>query len=519
MYKKLPTYKYSDFSTGLSQIASIFADVENPVSPNYGLKVAGAANNVIMNENGLEKFPGYDAYLASAVSGTPVITGLYEYRKTGASTSTYFIVCAGTKVYTASGGSLTEIYSGITAGTYCNFETFNNVCLIMNGVDSVLQFDGTTCTTVTFTDPSNILNSAKPSFATVFRNRIFYSGDLTNPSKVWSPRPGTYNNFDNATSLVDAFDISGGDNYRVTGLKALSKDLMVVYKEGSIFRLSGSTPFGSTADPFRLEEVSREVGCIATRTIVQVGRDQFFLSLGGAKRLSIVNDYGDVIDADPSFEIKDLMAEINYTTSVVAKAFAVYVKSEHHLYLHVPTGSGVTNTQTYVYDIMSGANMPRSGITASYGAIVNQNYYTGDYSGQIYQQLVGDNYNGAAIPSSWESKWLDYGGLKNRKKFKNLLIYFETSGTATITVQWTVMNMDGSTRAYSRSSEATSGDVWDLGLWDVMLWDAGANNLFRRNNLGRGRAIKIKISNNNADEYWKVSKVELCIENLGRVPN
>lgn len=519
---RVPTLTFNDFSTGVSEPSSLFAVMDNPLDPHYGMKAAATANNVIMNENGLEKFMGNLATLVSTIPGSPTITGVYQYKKTGPGAASYFLVAAGTKIYTYSAGSLTEIFPlstghTITAGNPFWFETYGGACQMCNGVDKPLYFDGTTCDRITFTDPDSIFGTATPSFVFRFRNRLLYGGDPTNPSRLWTPRPDTYNNFDNTLSTVDAFDVSPGDNYVLTGAKALSKDLAVIYKNGACYRLSGSNPFGSASDVFLLEEISQEIGCIAGRTITQVGRDQFFLSSNGFKRLTIVNDYGDVQDSDPSYEIKDEISSLNYTDAVIANAFAVYVKSERHIYLHVPVGSGTQNTQVYVYDIKTGSNMPRSGITASCGALFDRKYYTGDYAGQVTEQLINDDYNGAAIPSSWESKWVTVYGLNNKHNFKHIRIYFESSGTATITVSWQIMKKDGSTRSGSKSSEAASGDVWDVALWDVAVFDNGQDVIFSKNNLGRGVAIKLKITNNNAAEHWKVRKIEMGVLNLGRV--
>lgn len=517
MSAKLAMPSFDDFSTGLNQRSSKYADVANVLSPDFGMKSAASANNVRMTQYGLEKFPGYDNYLASAIVGTPAVTGLYYYKRTGASAANYWIVTAGTKVYTASGGTLTEIYSGITAGAYFQFKTYNNVCLMMNGTDAVLYYDGTTCAAVTFTDPSTIFGSARPSFAEIFRNRIFYSGDSTNPSRVWTPRPGSHNNFDNGLSTVDAFDVSVGDGQKVTGLRALQDDILVIYKEESTHRLEGASPFGASVEPFAIKEVSRKIGCIAPRTIVEVSTgDQFFLSKNGFKSFLTVQQYGDVKAADLTDNIPDELADINFAASTIVNAFAVYIDTEDQIYLHVPTGAGTTNTQVYAFDAKTRAIQPRSGITAACGAIINRTFYTGDYSGQIYQQLTTDSYNGSAIESHWESKWIAIGGLKNKKKFKHLLIDFESAGLATITVQWQIMRMDGTIKTLSKSSVNVSDGTWDDATWDTDVWDSETGKMFKKNNLGRGRAIKVKIINNNANERWKVRKIELGIQNLGQ---
>jgi len=517
MSRQVKIISFDDFSSGVFQRSSIFADMENPLAGDFGFKSAADANNVIMGRSGLEKFSGYDKYLPMAIPGSPVITGIYEYKKTGPSADSYLIVCAGDKIYDASGAVLTEVYTGITPNVFFNFVTFNNVCILLNGVDDPIYFDGIICAPITFNDPDEIFDGAKPRLAEIFRNRIFYSGDSIHPSRVWTPKPGTYDDFDNSLSLVDSFDVSVGDGYKIIGIKALTKDILVLYKEGSILRLSGSSPFGTAIDAFRLEEISRETGCLATRTIVQVGKDHFFLSQTGLKRLSTVNEYGDVQVFDPSYQLKSAFENVNYSSTAVENAFSTYLKREQHLYLHVPEGSNHNNTQIYVYDPMTGANMPRNGINASCGAVVARTYFTGDYSGNIHRHLGVNNYAGERILSHWESKWLPIEGLNNKKIFRNLLIYFETSGTTTIVIQWSLMKMDGSVFTSSKTTGSVSSDIWDTGAWDTAIFDADENTVFHKNNLGRGRAIKIKIINNNANETWKIRRIELGVQNLGRV--
>lgn len=515
-------FSFDDFSTGLNTFDSIFADVSNPVDRNFGMKSAQAANNVLMTKSGLEKMLGFVAYLTNAISGNPTITGLYRYSKTGSGGSTEWIVTAGTKVYTAGGNAVTEIHSGITSGAYMNFCTFNNVVIMTNGIDAPLYYDGVTCAAISFTDPSNIFTNsggvdvAKPKFATVFRNRIFYGGDPSLPHRLWTPRPGTHDNFNNSTSLVDSFDVSVGDGYKLTWAKAISKDLLVIYKEGSILRLSGSAPFGASTDAFRIEEVSRDIGCKAGRSVVQVGSDHLFVSENGIKRLGLVQEYGDVAGVDITDAIPDEVADWN--GSALENAFGVYVKPEKQVWFHIPAGSSSENDTVYVYDMRTNAIMPREGISASCGAMIGDTYYTGGYDdGQIYQQLSSNAYAGDAIESSWETKWLPIGGLFNKKVFQNLLIYFENPGNATLTVQWQIMKMDGSVATGNKSSAATTNDVFDTGLWDTAVFDAGQDAVFKKNNLGRGRAIKLKIINNNANERWKVRKIEFTVRNLGHV--
>lgn len=503
-----------DFSTGISEKTSIFANVRNGSSPEYGVRAAASAKNVNMGKDGIESCKGYREVLSAALGAE--VTGNYEFVLEGMTTQRFHIVTAGTDIYSLSGSTATSIYSGLTAGYPCQFETFNGVVLIMNGIDDVVEWDGSGSATPTaMNDPDTIWDGGKPSFAAIFRNQLFYGGDPTQPYKIWKPAPGTHNDFDNTNGTVDGFLIGPGDGQAVTGIKPITHDVCLIYKKNKILGLSGSAPFGSGVDPFTIREVVANVGCIAPKSIVAVGKDHYFLSSEGFKSLMTVQQYGDIQDADPMYKLSRSFENINKDAASISKAFATYIPVEKMIYLHLPSGSNTENDTVFTYNVLTGATGIRDGITASCGAMINGQYYTGNYDGMVYQQLFGHNYAGGSIETSWESKWLFYNG--DKKIFRDLQLYFESSNSSEVLIQIQIMKMDGSIFAVTGTAGGVvTDDLFDVGLFDVAIFDAGSSSIYKKANIGRGVAVKVKVINNSADQSWKLQKFEIGVVNLGR---
>jgi len=504
-----------DFSTGVSERASIFADMINPLSPEYGVKAALASKNVKMDKDGIESCKGYREVLTSALAD--MITGEYEYILKGLTTQRFHLVTAGTDLYVVSGASATSIYSGLTPDIPCNFITYNGVVIVMNGIDDMIEWAGSgSAVPVTVNDPNTIFDNGHPAFAEIFRNQLFYSGDPVDPYKIWKPAPGTHNDFDNTLGTVDGFLVGAGDGQAITGLKALTNDIMLIYKENKVLGLSGSSPFGSEGDPFTIREVSSNIGCIAPKSIVSVGKDHFFLSSEGFKSFSTVQQYGDIQDGDPMYKLSRYWETINRTESALSKAFATYIPSEKTIYLHLPSGASTQNDVIFTYHVLTGTTGIRTGITAACGAMVNGKYYTGGYTGQVSEQLFGHTYGeSGAIETSWESKWLFYSSSK--KIFRNLQLYFDSNGTAVLQIQVQVMKMNGEIVTVTKTASGVeTTDVFDVALFDISAFDAGGASVFKMNNVSRGRAVKVKIINNAANQNWRLQKFEIGVVNLGR---
>ncbi len=500
-------FTYSNFSGGVNkQISPIIAE---PNEEGFkGLFFAEDSYNWEMSEAGLIKFPGYDAVITSPVAAR--VDGAFEFNNNG---TKELIECKDGKVYRVAGGVETQIYTGNTAGHFYQSEVFNNTLLLMNGVDKVLAYNGTTCTQVTMNDPDLIWNDARPFAAVVFRNRIFF---LTEEI-IYTPASGGYDDFDNTLSLADAFYIERGKGGDITAAKPLTDNILIIYKEGCIRRLSGTTPFGTQEDPFIISVVSDETGCIARRSVCQVGVEHYYLGQNGLRQLKPVDSYGDISTLQPTYPIQPLINTVNYDSATILNACAIYVQPENKIHLAVPDGASTTNNTIYLYDTITKTNEPRGQTySAACLAIFNRKLYHGDYTGQLYKHGDVNSLNGASQPCQYTSKYIAHFGVSVYKAYRRMVISVEGEGATDTVIRWTILN-DDEELTESETGSISSGALWDVALWDQAVWAAGSMGTIDIKNLGRGKAIKLEFLNNTPDQRPKIRQIDLYVEPFSNV--
>lgn len=501
----MPLVTYTDFSGGVNQqLPPIILDGEQGKYPS-GVFFCEDILNWEASEAGLLKHEGYASVLNTAFAGGAYATGKFDWNGT-------LITCTSAgKIYSVSGGVATEIFTGNTAGAYFyQAVEFLGVLLLMNGINSPVQYNGTTATTVTFTDPNAIWGGATPQGAAVKQGRIFYWGDPTLPHRVYAAVPGQYNDF-TVASGADAFDVDKGYGGVLTGIAVQTDQIMVIFKQDAVRRLSGTEPVSGTDDPFIIRPVTDALGCIAPRSVVNVGQDIYFLSSNGLRSLSATDKYGNIAVGQPSLLIQDTVNTFN--RAAYSNACAVFNEADNSIYLSVPTGSSTTNEATLVYDVITNTMQPRTGFSVACWGYVGNRLYHGDYAGQIYRHGGINSYNGTAINGFWKSKFIAHDGM-TLKRYKRLIIYFEGDGDTSLGIRWGLLRGESQNNATAVAG-ITGGSLWDSAVWDQDVWDGSGNNVFDTKNLGRGRAIKLEFLNNGLAERPKIRQINLLYEVLG----
>ncbi len=116
-----------------------------------------------------------------------------------------------------------------------------------------------------------------PTILEVHTNRLVLSGVAAIPDAVYF-----------GDILADTFDtvngqvrLGGGDGDPVVALKSWLETGVLVFKRNSVY-LINANPLSSVAN-FSIKRVHRTLGCVARRTVCQVGQDVWFLSRGGVQ--------------------------------------------------------------------------------------------------------------------------------------------------------------------------------------------------------------------------------------------
>lgn len=153
-----------------------------------------------------------------------------------------------------------------------------------------------------------------------------------------------YNAFDLALNTAR---LNSGEDDEITALFPIEKNI-IVWKSQSIFILSGIT--GNMAD-LSAQQINRNIGCLARRSVAQVGSDVIWLAEGGVYRLSQSNEARLLSNAVPlSNDIENTMRRINWS----AAAGACGTVHGRYYYLAVPLDHSAFNNAILVYDTVSG---------------------------------------------------------------------------------------------------------------------------------------------------------------------
>jgi hypothetical protein len=171
---------------------------------------------------------------------------------------------------------------------------------------------------------------------------------------------------------------------------------------------------------------------------VEVAGDLLFLAPDGIRPISGTEKIGDVQIASVSKQVQQYLKNLieSYDLSLV-DGVVIRAKSQMRLFFHDPnntedTGVGVigglrnSDNSTYEFSRLSGFRI----------SCVVSDYYNdeeiilhGDYNGNIFQQEMGNSFNGSNITSVYSTPFLTFGDAKIRKEARTLSVYYRLEGS------------------------------------------------------------------------------------------
>ncbi len=272
---------------------------------------------------------------------------------------------------------------------------------------------------------------------------------------------------DTYDQLVNQFRIASGGADYVVALQPFAEDNLVVFNRNTIHIVAGTTNVAEA----QVRELTREVGCVARKSVVQVGNQIFFLSDNGVYSI----DFGDLYNlrgasVPLSESIDPIIKRIN--TDAAENAVAIYHNNRY--YIAVPLDDSTENNAVLVYNFINqgwesvdtvaapGWNI-RNLIRAGAGAF-NKLYAINSLGGiHILENRVDDSdliitqIAGSAesyyIPSELVSRQYTLGTL-DRKKFNNLELTVQSSASnaSDLTIDIVCENPDSDTQVTTLSN-------------------------------------------------------------------
>ena len=420
---------------------------------NYEVSLAGGYRRI----NGYTKFDANYSEVGTGVSEGPIL-GLAIF-VTNAGNTEYLAarkLISGTtyKWYKfQSGVGWNAITLPITMNTTDTYRTvtrirssqFNfgvgNTIIFVDGVNNAITYDGTTWGNIDVADTGADLAHAggaqalaKPAVVTVYQNHIFMANQYANPSVIAHSAPNVYFNWTSASGAGQL--ISSAE---VVQLKP-QRDTNYVFGSNSIQKIDVDS-----TGAFLIKDVTRNIGCIAPDTVVEIGGDIMFLSPDGFRPVAGTSRIGDVEIETISKPIQLLISDIIDNTNIKdMNVVAVRNKSQVRFFY-----GGDDSERATSFSIIGGLRLGEAGqsnVQWEWGRLlgIRANVATseyvngreiiihGDFDGKVYLQESGNNFDGDDILSVFSPPYLDQGDTEIRKNYRTINYFMRPEGSVEV---------------------------------------------------------------------------------------
>ncbi len=337
--------------------------------------------------------------------------------------------------------------------------------VFVDGVNDACIFDGTTWTEIKVANTGASYASAggaqaisAPSYVEVFRNHLFLAGEHL---------------LAHSAPLEEyCFDVAKGAGQIPVGFKVMQiktfRDTVITFGIKNIKKVEISST------NFVLNEITSDIGCLASDSVVEVGGNLMFLSQDGFRPISGTDRIGDTELEMVSRKIQQLITK-QIIESDLAEVSSVLIrgKSQVRFFFSEPT---VTTTSTYgIIGCLRGSldggtqwEWSRSlGISASCATssyIDAQEYVIhGTYDGGVYRQETGNDFNGEPVVSVYSTPFLDFGDVGIRKTLRKIRLFCRPEGVFSINMG--IVYDWGDQEAQNPVSYTLDAGSGDLSFW------------------------------------------------------
>lgn len=292
----------------------------------------------------------------------------------------------------------------------------------VDGSNYPFVWDGTTFSFVN--GSADILGA---QFAVFHKNQMFFvKGD-----KLVFTAPYSDNDF----SAANGSGIISVGN-AITGI-VVFRETLIIFTEKTISQLTGNT----LAD-FNLQTITRNVGCVATDTIQEIGGDVMFLGPDGLRLLGGTDKFGDfslgVVSKPIQVETTSLILSSTSFSSVVIKHKSQYRLLGYSDGITSSSSKGILGTQMVGDNTNAIAWAELLGIKSyvadsEYKDQVETIVFTNS-DGYVYKMEEGNSFDGINIVASFATPYVHMNDPFIRKTFYKLQLYVDPQGSVTTSV-------------------------------------------------------------------------------------
>ena len=217
----------------------------------------------------------------------------------------------------------------------------------------------------------------------------------------------------------------------ITGL-AVFRNQLIIFTERHIQQLTGST-----LSDFKMQPITKDIGCLDGDTVQEIGGDIMFLAIDGLRLLSATERIGDFGLAAISKPIQNNFTKFIATNSTFTSC-VVREKSQYRIFgfsdtLTQENSQGIIATQ-YAEQGSAGTSFAEtrgirvSAVASEYNAAVELVIFAND-DGYLYQMESGNSFDGLNIQTTFATPHLSMQDPRVRKTFYKLFLYTDPQGS------------------------------------------------------------------------------------------
>ena len=400
-----------------------------------------------------------------------------------------------------------------------NSFTGTEAVIICDGVNTPAKYSGSTFSSHTTGDDASPVGAA---YSTDFKNHQFYAGFPTTalgPNKLLFSEPNTDNRFRTASgsgSINAGFNITGITKFR---------DALYVFGKDKIKKLTGST----TSD-FALSEVTDNIGCIATDSIIEIGGDVLFLASDGIRPIQGTARIGDVELETVSKSVQQLLQALPDTHDLDNMCSVVIRNKSQFRYFFPSTSTAAANTE----GIIGGLRFADRRIGWEFGELLGIRAFVatsglinnievvlhGDASGEVFKQESGNTFNTADVVAVYATPFLYFNSTEKRKSYQHISLFTRPEGSSTIDLgiayDWDDPNVpDPTTYSLTTAGVLSRYTVTGATYDSTFTFDGTISPVLESNIQGSGRAISLVITSTGTQSPYSISGFSITYQDAG----
>ena len=267
-------------------------------------------------------------------------------------------------------------------------------------------------------------------FTTDFRNHQFFAGMSVHPNFLVFSAPN---------DDLDFVVASGGGTinvgFTITGI-AKFRDSLYIFGSDKIKRLTGNN-----RSDFVLSEVTNNIGCIASDSIIEIGGDILFLASDGIRPIQGTARIGDIELETVSKPIQQILQALP-SSHDLTNMCSVVIRNKTQFRYFFPSSSSAADSEGIIGGLRFadrrvgwefGELLGIRAFVAASGLIDNQEVVVhGDSDGKVHKQENGNDFNGSEVISVYATPFLYFDSTEKRKVFQKLSIFTRPEGSSTM---------------------------------------------------------------------------------------